>query len=1212
MGKFDVFLSHNSKDKPTVRILKKKLSNAGICAWLDEDELVPGKNWQKEIEAGMKGSISAVICFGSVGVGPWEDEEMQALLTQAVKDRKRVIPVLLPDAPQEPPIPAFLGNRTWVDFREGFTDEGLDRLVWGITGKKPAHLQESYVPVSNTAVSNYSDERALREGICEEVDFLTPMDEPHFYLGVDVQPGHLAAGLVVERPAARQLTLKALEARRNVLIVGPSGSGKSALMWEVARAANHVEEWFQICRLSVEQLPSLKALVKACKASAKAPVGFVFDDVGCGLTEGWDALARYAASQPGIFLLGSSREEDMFLLHERTRAIEIRELGDNELAERLWKELRSRSQTQAPGWREPWRESKGLLLEYVHLLTQGSRLADVLRSQVNDRARDITREVELAVLRVTAAAGAAGAMVDVDRLSAVLNCPEAEISRALRRLIAEHLIRSVGPCRVGALHQLRAAELFRLCHEFPPPTPERTIAKALHCLPAEDIETFIVRICEINAEWQGQIVDEIAELLNHKPDPVLASSALRGLGQAHISGSVNAWLKRPEVQALPRTQISTAATFGLPGVGLPDIPKLAQLQAASRSFCSAVEISKENDLRRQLIKSLSSETLVKLFHQSSTLSELNELLSSFVGIGVSSVLHDQLRTLQPDLKIGRLEDVAKLLGTISLIDKNIAEAWVEFAGQQYLFERIYNEVPWVSRPDFRLEDEGLAVCADVHYVAASRQPDIHGEVVHLCELLLAIAPRAEFAVSNAIGPDGKVIGFGGHALVSKRIPRKNLPPSALPEWNKQWIKEVADRIAAPSYTDYLNRAIALLHDLVATLESILDEWFRKGKVSEANCKRLNFINDQAETLTPPRVTPHAATRDGNANKNEAFTKLQSVLFDCSANLITRFNKLPDGANGYIFWTRDIINNTDAAIEGEPWHLLIEGPPKELQRLQQIVQVLRLMAGEAGVRNVNPIQAWHKPKAQRKTAFRLAAIEAHSMLERLLAKTKAEIKRVLDKVSSSMNIHIRLNENENAPWPPAEVLITLSITDVSDWIIAIAENESSLREAVGFGRKIIVVPLVDGVAVDRLALGGVNTLFPHAGEAFAWLKLEGIAVLDDIRVRAFIAVTDPLTEISGIKQFGYGGKDRPLLEQEALTSAYLNLDNSLCYLRTLLASSPQILTQIEELVGNASSGQMPFATEMIASLHGEIHPAFVEILAIQNELLRLDIACNARL
>ena len=46
-------------------------------------------------------------------------------------------------------------------------------------------------------------ERALRDGVCEPVDFLTPLDDPNFYLGVDVEPGHIAAGLVAERPRSR-------------------------------------------------------------------------------------------------------------------------------------------------------------------------------------------------------------------------------------------------------------------------------------------------------------------------------------------------------------------------------------------------------------------------------------------------------------------------------------------------------------------------------------------------------------------------------------------------------------------------------------------------------------------------------------------------------------------------------------------------------------------------------------------------------------------------------------------------------------------------------------------------------------------------------------------------------------------------------------------------------------------------------------------------
>jgi hypothetical protein len=62
---------------------------------------------------------------------------MQAALRLAVADKRPVIPVLMPGAASQPKLPLFLGNRTWVDLRAGFTKDGLDRLVWGITGTKP-------------------------------------------------------------------------------------------------------------------------------------------------------------------------------------------------------------------------------------------------------------------------------------------------------------------------------------------------------------------------------------------------------------------------------------------------------------------------------------------------------------------------------------------------------------------------------------------------------------------------------------------------------------------------------------------------------------------------------------------------------------------------------------------------------------------------------------------------------------------------------------------------------------------------------------------------------------------------------------------------------------------------------------------------------------------------------------------------------------------
>ena len=135
--KFDVFLSHNSKDGPVVRELKQRLVAQNLAVWFDDEELQPGMPWQHLLERGIRSSASVAVLVGKDGLGPWEDEEMQVALRLAVKDRRPVIPVLLPVAPNQPKLPMFLENRKWVDLRAGFTAEGLARLVWGITGKKP-------------------------------------------------------------------------------------------------------------------------------------------------------------------------------------------------------------------------------------------------------------------------------------------------------------------------------------------------------------------------------------------------------------------------------------------------------------------------------------------------------------------------------------------------------------------------------------------------------------------------------------------------------------------------------------------------------------------------------------------------------------------------------------------------------------------------------------------------------------------------------------------------------------------------------------------------------------------------------------------------------------------------------------------------------------------------------------------------------------------
>jgi hypothetical protein len=78
---------------------------------------------------------SAAVFVGRNGIGPWQSMEVEAFLSEFVRRGCPVIPVLLPDAPNQPALPVFLRNIAWVDFRKQ-EPEPLERLIWGITGKR--------------------------------------------------------------------------------------------------------------------------------------------------------------------------------------------------------------------------------------------------------------------------------------------------------------------------------------------------------------------------------------------------------------------------------------------------------------------------------------------------------------------------------------------------------------------------------------------------------------------------------------------------------------------------------------------------------------------------------------------------------------------------------------------------------------------------------------------------------------------------------------------------------------------------------------------------------------------------------------------------------------------------------------------------------------------------------------------------------------------
>src|SRR6266511_4730494 len=64
-----VFLCHASQDKPIVRELYQRLlAEDWIDPWLDEERLLPGQDWDLEIEKAVEAADSVIVCLSNNSV----------------------------------------------------------------------------------------------------------------------------------------------------------------------------------------------------------------------------------------------------------------------------------------------------------------------------------------------------------------------------------------------------------------------------------------------------------------------------------------------------------------------------------------------------------------------------------------------------------------------------------------------------------------------------------------------------------------------------------------------------------------------------------------------------------------------------------------------------------------------------------------------------------------------------------------------------------------------------------------------------------------------------------------------------------------------------------------------------------------------------------------------------------------------------------------
>lgn len=1041
-------------------------------------------------------------------------------------------------------------------------------------------------------------EQAITGGVCEPVDFLTPLDDPEFYLGVDVQAGHVAAGLVVPRAEPEADLARGLELRRAAIVVGPSGAGKSAIMWQTAYGLRHTVRWYRLLRMEQGDLAVLRRLLRTLRASTDAPVGFVLDDIGRRGAEGWDALTRELATIPGAVLLGSIREEDLFLLSGRSRVAEVRAEPENDLARRIFDELKRSGKTKWSGWREPWAQSNGLVLEYTHILSAGERFERTLSEQVDARLRDRERTTELAALRIVALAGAAGAAVDLRRLPQVLDVSADDMARALRRLVEEHLVRVSGDCRLTGLHPLRSAELVRLTHRDPPPPISDTFAQAVRSVPATDVEQLITDAVRLRGVATDEAVRIIAEHIQQRPDIVALSAALRGFGTVRIAAAVDQWLETPEVQALSRTQIGTAMMLSFAGDALADINE--NLARATVAGTHLAELREEyvNDPRTALLEALPDDTLAATITSAPDVVGLDQLLSALMGLPLHPKLANVLTSSPADLLEGPFQPVVRLLGSLAAIDRDRAITWVDAVGAEALIARIPSEIPWAAQPVLENAPEGGVIRVDHYHLGAPGTGDANDEVVRLCEAALALSPRSEVAASSAILPSGEPAGFAGHNLAEKRIPRTNLPPAALPAWNRLWGEAIGARIATPSQTAYLAAASQLLDQLEPALQRIINTILIGKSVVDAQLTVSNAVHDAAGELTPPNVATVGGKKDSQGIQ---VTPLQNVLFSASADVIRRFYQLPDGAPAFIGWMASLIDDVDKANANEPWHL-IGGVPASLGRLREMLVAIRKIAGDVAG-GTDPPSLKHRAllrKGRRKNALRLLGARVAATMGSGRKRFANELGDAL--ANQGIEAEVRALEATDAivPWPPSEMAVLIPIDNLEEIEVFEVSAQAARNNAHEY-MNVTAIPVIGGRIAPTWGKSGHRLMVNLFDRATEWPARLGLPAFMPIASALFDAVAASAASLQSMDHLGLGTDGRPNAEKDVRAALEAQLASGRDELASLTAPLGADLPEAAAtLIDEIRFGEVNY----IDASHSAINGGEVTELILQVSSLRI--------
>lgn len=640
-----------------------------------------------------------------------------------------------------------------------------------------------------------------------------------YFDGKAARPVDIARGLPVKRPTWEDEIAKSLSKFDVTVIRSSSGQGKSTLAWMSAHAStqNH-KTVFQVSHcFSRDESVAISDFIESRLVIGEMPV-LVIDGLNQE-TSHWFSLAEMLRSKP-VKLIITTREED-WVRYGSATAIELKiiniRLSITEAKEifnalRNSKRLHASIKTWEPAWEQV--KNKGLLIEFVYLLTQGEMIETRLSQQIRNLTNDKDSAAKIEILRLISIADVLGIRIRTQRLTDqivskfVLSTDRNELYKQLEK---EYYLKFAVKY-VEGLHPVRSQHLLDILNSNIDVNP--SLLDLLKLIEDDYIYEYFIS-APLKFELDEEFFKEAAEQITARPYLEMVY-VIDGLMH---SEPYRYWRQNREVyDEIFQVGGLDLAVYDTVPINKPNsIEKFAETMGAKgenlRHIAAELKKLRPYDFKTSSVFRFVTHLQTALLERpkSSKLEGLSFLYRWFKAIGLDfpNIIEVKEQELMLFLKSQPIDESAEIFSFYFQFNPEAYKTFVAANKGEI--------VAWIKRKTNTLSIEELGDEVHMKYLLDKNVSKINESSVYRINVIRAFFPfYAKYCTEALILPfPNEATIKAAHQMSIKAIAPQNLPDEFNVHINKIWAKSILDQYAASSAYEWQKFHLALREKIVS-------------------------------------------------------------------------------------------------------------------------------------------------------------------------------------------------------------------------------------------------------------------------------------------------------------------------------------------------------------------------------------------------------------